>query len=91
MDVKTLLFARKEEESKGAIPKDRRAHADDDGKRGGARLVAEALVIFGPARSIKALASAQELVTLFGTYLVEVLVLLICDRNEHSPIVSRVQ
>jgi predicted RNase H-like HicB family nuclease len=41
--MKTLLFARKEEESKGAIPKDRRAHVDDDGKRGGARLVADPL------------------------------------------------
>ena len=40
MDVDPCLLARKEEESKAAIPKDRRAHADDDGKRGGARLVA---------------------------------------------------
>jgi hypothetical protein len=44
VDMKTLLFARKEEEAEGAIPKDRRAHADDDGKRGGARLVANAIV-----------------------------------------------
>jgi len=47
VDMKALLFARKEEESKAAIPKDRRAHADDDGKRGGARLVAGAITWFG--------------------------------------------
>jgi hypothetical protein len=41
--MKTLLFARKEEKSKGAIPKDRRVHVVDDGKRGGERLVAHAL------------------------------------------------
>jgi hypothetical protein len=44
VDMETLFFAGKEEESEGTIPKDRWAHADDDGKCDGVLLVANPFV-----------------------------------------------